>query len=90
MQNFDIGTAAIPTSHGLMHRLETDIVDAAVQSNVELLPQTPYLLGLMTRLRDRNASGLEFTRTTDQVARMLLQQGMLIDLFGSHAKTKEL
>lgn len=73
-----------------MHRLETDAIDATVQGHVELIPQSPYLLGLMTRLRDRNTSGLDFTRTTDQVARLLLQQGMLMKRFDSHAKSQQL
>jgi len=47
------------------------------QSSIELLPQTPYLLSLMTRLRDENTLGPDFTQTTNQVARMLIQQGMI-------------
>jgi uracil phosphoribosyltransferase len=59
----------------------TDLFRNAQQKtvNFELLSQTPYLLNLMTHLRDHNTTGSDFVRTTHQVAHLLLQQGILPD-----------
>lgn len=51
-------------------------VISALPKNVELLPQTSYLLGLMTHLRNQDTKGSEFVRTVDRVARQLLPYGM--------------
>lgn len=52
--------------------------DGGLPRNVELLPQTPYLLGCMTQLRNRTTTDIShFGCIVNQVARQLVQQGKL-------------
>lgn len=49
--------------------------------NVTLLPQTAQLLTLLTILRDRETSAVEFARNAERVARVLVSEGVCIFFF---------
>jgi uracil phosphoribosyltransferase len=53
----------------------SDVVQYAMGRGVIVLPQTPYLLGQMTILRNSLTEGVEFAQATERISRLLIIEG---------------
>lgn len=77
LEYFDLRKSPINIKNlsGKMNGRKSQLFNGIFTDRVELLPQTPYLLNLMTHLRDQNTKGAEYVRTVDRIARQLIPQG---------------